>query len=94
MAIFRFSFLVCISLFLVACGDDPIDLSTISGMNRALEANPSDTTARYARARYYLQNGKADSALVDMQTLIKVDSSRVDYFLTLGDIYLVTNRTR
>jgi tetratricopeptide (TPR) repeat protein len=94
MAIFRFSFFVCLSLFLVACGDDPIDLSTISGMNRALEANPSDTTARYARARFYLQNGKADSALIDMQTLIKVDSSRTDYFLTLGDIYLVTNRTR
>jgi len=81
-------------LVLASCGDAPVDLTSIGGMNQALEQNPADTAARYARARYYLQNGKADSAMADMQELIKIDSSRSNYFLTLGDIYLVTNRTR
>jgi tetratricopeptide (TPR) repeat protein len=81
-------------LVLASCGDAPVDLTSIGGMNQALENNPADTAARYARAKYYLQNGKADSAMADMQELIKIDSSRSNYFLTLGDIYLVTNRTR
>jgi tetratricopeptide (TPR) repeat protein len=94
MTILRFASFFLLAFLFASCGETPVDLSTISGMNRALEQNPSDTTARYARAKYYLKIGKADSALIDMQNLIKVDSSRVDYFLTLGDVYLVTNRTR
>jgi len=63
-------------------------------MYAALAENPNDTTALYARARYFLQAGNADSALLDMQRLIAIDSTRAAYFITMGDIYLVSNRTR
>jgi tetratricopeptide (TPR) repeat protein len=79
---------------LFACGSKKHDLNSIEGMNAALTANPSDTTARYARAKYYQAKGKNDSALADMQMLVKTDSLRPDYYLTMADIYLAVNQTR
>jgi len=83
------------ALFLfTACGNKTHDLESISGMNAALAENPSDTAARFARARYYQGKGKSDSALADMQVLVKADSLRPDYYLTMADIYLAVNQTR
>jgi tetratricopeptide (TPR) repeat protein len=83
------------ALFLfAACGNKTHDLESISGMNAALAENPSDTAARFARARYYQGKGKSDSALADMQVLVKADSLRPDYYLTMADIYLAVNQTR
>lgn len=91
---FFFTLFSVFILLIASCGSAPVDLSTIEGMNAALKDNPNDTAALYARARYYLTKGNADSAVVDMQQLIKIDSTRSCYFVTLADIYLVTNRTR
>lgn len=90
----RVPYWLLILVLMASCGEKPADLSTIEGMNAALAENPNDTAALYARARYFLGKGKPDSAVVDMQQLIRIDSTRSSYFVTLADIYLVTNRTR
>lgn len=81
-------------ILLIACGKTNHDLNTIKGMNAALTENPSDTAARFARAKYYQAKGRNDSALADMQVLVKTDSLRPDYYLTMADIYLAVNQTR
>ena len=92
--VLRFLSWVVISL-LVACSNPgahkPED---VKNWGEALRKNPQDTAALYARANYFIKNKKFDSALLDMQQLIRIDSSRAAYFITLGDIYLFTNRTR
>ncbi|MCC6769405.1 MAG: tetratricopeptide repeat protein [Bacteroidia bacterium] len=65
-----------------------------SSLDALLKKNPADTAALYARAKYFVEKKVLDSALLDMQQLIKIDSSRAAYFVTLGDVYLFTNRTR
>ena len=46
----------------MSCGNSKHDLNSISGMNAALSENPADTTARFARAKYYQAKGRNDSA--------------------------------
>lgn len=81
-------------IILISCSKTTHDLNTINGINAALTENPSDTAARFARAKYYQAKGKNDSALADMQVLVKTDSLRPDYYLTMADIYLAVNQTR
>ena len=84
-----------VAVFLVACGGrTPADLGSIEGINAVLSENPSDTAALFARAQYFMKSGKVDSALIDMKNVIKTDSSRASYFITLADIYLIKNQTR
>jgi tetratricopeptide (TPR) repeat protein len=79
---------------LFSCGEKKHELDSIDGMNAALTDNPADTAARFARAKYYQAKGRNDSALADMQVLVKTDSLRPDYYLTMADIYLAVNQTR
>lgn len=87
--------LLGLSILLNSCGpDQPADLSTFEGINRTLVKNPRDTAALYARANHYLARKNLDSALLDMQALLQLDSTNAAYYITLGDIYLFGNRTR
>jgi tetratricopeptide (TPR) repeat protein len=86
--------LFAVLLLIYACGEKGYNLQTLEGMNAAIEDNPADTAARFARVRYYQTKGKTDSALADMQVLLKTDSINVHYFLTAADLYLASNKTR
>ena len=87
--------LLAISLMISSCGNKgDNDLGSIEKINAVLKQDPSDTAALYARAKYYVAAGKADSALTDMKQLTAIDSSRSGYFVTLADIYLMKNITR
>lgn len=78
-----------------ACiGKNEKDLSTIQGINLVLTENPKDTSALFARAKFFVSQRKSDSAIIDLQHLIKIDSTKSAYFLLMGDVYLATNRTR
>jgi hypothetical protein len=77
---------------LYSCDGKNYNLDSLEGMNAAIEANPTDTAARFARARYYQTKGKTDSALADIQVLLKTDSTNVHYFLTAADLYLMSKR--
>jgi tetratricopeptide (TPR) repeat protein len=79
---------------LYSCDGKNYNLDSLEGMNAAIKANPTDTAARFARARYYQTKGKTDSALADIQVLLKTDSTNMHYFLTAADLYLMSNKTR
>lgn len=80
---------------LCSCGSkSPNPIYEPGGLNAILRKNPDDTAALFARAKHFMANKKLDSALLDMTHLIRIDSSRATYFITMGDIYLYTNRTR
>lgn len=89
-----FPFTAACALFLGCFPSETTDVSTPDGIRNALKKNPEDTAALYARVKYFINEKKYDSALVDMKTLIGKDSERSDYYVTIGDIYLYTNQTR
>jgi tetratricopeptide (TPR) repeat protein len=73
---------------------DKVDLSSIEGINAVLKENPKDTAALFARARFFVGQNKPDSAIIDLQQLVAIDSTRSAYFVLMADVYLITNRTR
>jgi tetratricopeptide (TPR) repeat protein len=80
---------------MTACaGDKTKNPNEPASLYEILRNKPGDTAALFARAHYFIGQKKMDSALVDMQNLLRIDSSRAAYYVTLGDIYLFTNRTR
>lgn len=95
LAIMKYILVILFTIpLLYACGEPEIDLSDINGINQAISRNPRDTAALYARAKYFLERRQTDSALLDMKSLIDIDTTKASYYITLGDIYLYTNRTR
>jgi tetratricopeptide (TPR) repeat protein len=96
---FKTILIVCFSalLYLISasCGGDlPADYSTKENIRAALIANPNNPEALHARAKFFIKESKVDSALIDMLDALDQDSSKSDYFVTLGDIYLIKNQTR
>jgi len=82
-------------LFVFSCTfKNEADLTTIEGINAVLKENPKDTAALFARAKFFLGQNKPDSAIIDLQQLVAVDSTKSDYYMLMGDVYLTTNRTR
>ena len=95
MNIFKFFPLIGLVFSLFSCdATTKTDLSTIQAASKAIQEQPRNAEFRYARAKLYLDEGKADSALTDMLNVIKLDSSKSEYFVTLGDAYLILNQTR
>jgi len=92
MKLFTISIL---SFLLLSCNSSSdADLSTIESASKAILEQPRNPEFIYARAKLYLNQGKADSALSDILNVIKLDSSRSEYFVALGDAYLILNQTR
>ncbi len=96
---FKTSYLVFIStvvfISLASCGNEgPADYSTKEKIRAALIANPNNPEALHARAKMFISESKVDSALIDVLDALDQDSSKSEYFVTLGDIYLVKNQTR
>ena len=65
----------------------------LADLNAQLAASPDNAELYHKRAKYYLDNRDYNSSLDDMLKAIKIDSSKAEYFLTLSDIYFITNRT-
>lgn len=87
--------LLVFCILLMGCGKGShYDISTPEGIRAALKNEPYDTAALFARANLFISEKKFDSALVDMQSLLRIDSARADYYIRLGDIYFFTNQTR
>jgi len=75
-------------------GDAPADYSTKEQVRAALISNPNNPEALHARAKMFIKESKVDSALIDMLDALDQDSSKSEYFVTLGDLYLIKNQTR
>lgn len=88
-------FLSIIFISFSSCGSDvPVDYSTKEQISTALIANPNNPEALHARAKMYIKESKVDSALIDILDALDQDSSKSEYFVTLGDVYLIKNQTR
>lgn len=92
--ILRISALFSLLLIFSCNFKNEVDLTSMEGINAALEENPKDTAALFARAKFFIGQNKPDSAIIDLQQLVKIDSTKSQYYEAMGDVYLVTNRTR
>jgi tetratricopeptide (TPR) repeat protein len=63
-------------------------------IEKVLSDEPLNDEALFARAKWHVKNSQADSALIDVLHAIEQDSSKAEYFIFLGDIYLTQNQTR
>ena len=68
----------------------PDDLKKI---NDQLLADPNSASLYHKRAKYYLNSKNYNACLEDMHRVLKIDSTKAEYFLTLSDLYFVTNQT-
>lgn len=96
---------VCITI-LGSCGRDNIGAETkkadsasqngseeLKQLNTQILAQPGNADLYYQRANYYLNLKKYEASLADMEKALKIDSSKASYFLTLSDLYFVSNKT-
>ncbi|MEX1188754.1 MAG: tetratricopeptide repeat protein [Bacteroidia bacterium] len=82
-------------LHLYSCTEPSVtDLNSREAVEKLLESDPLNPEALHARAKLHIRNSESDSALIDAIHAIEQDSSKSEYFITLGDIYLIKNQTR
>lgn len=60
--------------------------SILIAFNERIKTDPSNPELYHARARYFLQQKNADAAFADMGRVLKLDTTKADYFITLSEI--------
>lgn len=80
---------------LFACGgNETPDLSTREAIEEVLSNDPLNDAALFARAKWHIKKSQSDSALIDVLHAIEQDSTKAEYYIFLGDVYLTQNQTR
>jgi len=64
------------------------EVSSSSVLDSMILENPKNAELFYKRAKYYIDVNYIPKALIDILTAIKLDSSKIDYYLMAGDIYI------
>ena len=96
-----------VSASVMSCGNNPGDdngstdttsadsaPAALEALNKQLLADPNNPDLYHQRAKYHLEKNKdVNSALRDMGSALKIDSTKADYFLTLSDLYFTMNKT-
>ena len=59
-------------------------------INEQIKKNPSDLSLFQSRAKYLFDKGEVNAAIADMHRIIKLDSNKSEYYLTLAEILLIT----
>ena len=59
-----------------------------------VDQNPNDANAWHRRARYYLEQKNLKYAASDIEQALALDSTQADFYLTRGDIFFISNKTR
>lgn len=93
-------------LLFSSCGNDTVIKETTSTdsakatvpaalakLNEQIAAEPNNPDLLHKRAQYYLNDQKFDAGFEDMRRVMTLDSSKAPYFITLSDLYFVTNQT-
>ncbi len=62
-------------------------------LNDQINADPENTDLYHKRAQYFLSERKFEDGFDDMREVMKRDSTKPAYFITLSDLYFVTNQT-
>lgn len=99
-----FTLLTCFLFVLYSCENndtnkfeqtsDTLLPKDIAVLNQKIIADPNNSSLYHERGKIYFQNKKYDEAAADVLRAIKADSTTAVYYITLADIYLITNKTR
>lgn len=66
----------------------------LSAINKRILDDPNNPDLYHERAKYHFRHTKdMEAALADMARVMKIDSTKAPYFLTLSDIYFTVNKT-
>src|SRR4051812_20629938 len=65
----------------------------LAQLNDQLTKEPNNADLYHQRAKYYLAAKQFNKGLEDMQHAMNIDSTKAAYFLTLSDLYFVSNQT-
>lgn len=66
---------------------DDATKNSVEKLTSLIKENPKGADLYYYRASLNIKNGNASSALTDMLEAVKIDSSKAEYYLLLGDVY-------
>src|SRR5690349_6090245 len=66
---------------------DDATKNSVEKLTALIKENPKGADLYYYRASLNMKNGNAGSALTDMLDAVKIDSSKGEYYLLLGDVY-------
>lgn len=93
-------------IFIASCGNEVKKSETVvtdsskskqsaevQKLSEQIAAEPNNADLYHQRAKYYLQENKFDLGFDDMRKAMTIDSSKAVYFITLSDLYFVTNQT-
>jgi predicted Zn-dependent protease len=72
--------------------DTSISGKKITELSAAISSDPSNADLLHQRAKLYIQKNDFASASGDMQRVMKLDTTKADYFVTLSDILLAANK--
>ena len=67
--------------------------ATLTKLNEQIAADPNNSDLYYQRAKYYLGAKQYNQGINDMLHCLDIDSTKAQYFLTLSDLYFITNKT-
>ncbi|MGZ4079269.1 MAG: tetratricopeptide repeat protein [Bacteroidia bacterium] len=99
-----FPFIAILSL--ASCGADSKKTETVKSdsaatkepaaltkLNEEIKADPNNPDLYHERAKYYMSSKQYNAGINDMLHCLNIDSTKAQYFLTLSDLYFVTNKT-
>ena len=91
------SYALTVFILLSSCGErnrpksdsteaqDPV----LESLNKKIQSNPNDASLYYQRADYLLANGQLPDALINFMTSSNLDSTNVDTWSKLSDVYML-----
>jgi tetratricopeptide (TPR) repeat protein len=65
----------------------------LAKLNAEVTADPENPEVYHKRAQYYLKESMFDEGFEDMREVMTRDSTKALYFITLSDLYFMTNQT-
>ncbi|HLC82590.1 MAG TPA: hypothetical protein VJI69_02090, partial [Bacteroidia bacterium] len=65
----------------------------LAKLNEQIAADPKNADLYHNRAKYYLNERDFEAGFEDMRQVMTIDSFKAEYFITLSDLYFVTNQT-
>lgn len=96
-----FAIIAAIALVVSSCGETPSDevqdttlqvKDSLTYLNELIRDDPNNLDLYYRRAMWYVNTKDFGSAVMDIERVLKVDSSNVKYVMGAADIYFFMNR--
>jgi tetratricopeptide (TPR) repeat protein len=93
-------------ILLASCGNENTESTTknavdtsklypeeLQKINKEIEADNNNPDLYQKRAKYNLDHQYYEAGFEDMKKVVMRDSSKAEYFITLSDLYFLTNQT-